>query len=206
MNVANYLTLIRLLIGPLFLFFYLEYEELALSLDALPYLLLALVGGAELTDICDGYFARKYNEVTDLGKILDPMADSVYRLSLFLTFTRPPIELPLIFIFIFLYRDFFISTLRTLCALKGFALAARPSGKLKAIIQAAAACLVILLLIPYSLGHLSKENLQWISQVIVGFASGYTLLSAVDYFYAYRIYLKKWLVNPKRQNGLSLME
>lgn len=201
MSIANYLTLVRLFISPLFLFLYLEYEELDLSLRTLPYLLLLLVGVAELTDICDGYFARKYNEVTDLGKILDPMADSLYRLSLFLTFTLPPIELPMIFIFILLYRDSFISTLRTICALRGFALAARPSGKLKAIIQACTAFLIIILLIPYSLGQLSAENLRLISSIIVGLASGYTVFSGIDYLYANRAYIKRLLINQK-QPGL----
>jgi CDP-diacylglycerol--glycerol-3-phosphate 3-phosphatidyltransferase len=69
---------------------YLEYETFDISLVTLPYILLFLLGISELSDACDGYFARKYNQVTDLGKILDPMADSIYRISVFLTFTLPP--------------------------------------------------------------------------------------------------------------------
>lgn len=197
MSIANYLTFIRLLISPIFLFVYLEHETLNLNLTTFPYVLLILLGIAELSDACDGYFARKYNEVTELGKILDPMADSIYRISIFLTFTLPPIQLPMILIFVFLYRDSVISTLRTVCALKGFALAARPSGKLKAVIQAIAGINITLLLIPYSLGYLSDNTLQSTSIVIATAAAIYTLLSGIDYLYANREYIIQLLTNQK---------
>lgn len=197
MGIANYLTFTRILISPIFLFIYTEYAYLGIDPTYLPYILLFLLGISELSDVCDGYFARRYNEVTDLGKILDPMADSIYRISLFLTFTLPPIRLPLVLIFIFLYRDSIISTLRTICALKGFALAARPSGKLKAAIQAIAAFMVILLLIPYSLGYLSMETLHLTSTIIVSIAAIYTLFSGVDYIYANRHYIRQLLMTKK---------
>lgn len=199
MSTANYFTFIRLFISPIFLFVYLDYETLHLNLVTLPYVLLFLLGVSEMSDLFDGYFARKYNEVTDLGKILDPMADSIYRISVFLTFTLPPIHLPMILIFVFLYRDAVISSLRTICALKGFALAARPSGKLKAGIQAFSAFLIILLLIPFSLGLISEENLQLTSTIIVSLAGIYTLLSGVDYIYANRSYIKRLLTSKKEQ-------
>jgi len=188
-SIANSITLIRIVMGPLFLFVYREYEMLHLSLVALPYILLFLLAIAELSDLCDGYVARKYGSVTDFGKVLDPMADSIYRISVFLTFTLPPVNLPMILVFIFFYRDSVLSTLRTICALKGFALAARPSGKLKAVVQGVAGFFIILLLIPYSLGYLSESGLQSTSWTIVGLTGLYTLLSGVEYMYAHREYL-----------------
>ena len=199
MSIANYLTFFRIFISPIFLFVYLEYEIFNINLITLPYVLLFLLGVSELSDACDGYFARKYNEVTDLGKILDPMADSIYRISVFLTFTLPPIRLPMILIFIFIYRDSVVSTLRTICALKGFALAARPSGKLKAAIQAFAAFIVILLLIPYSLGHLSVNTLHLTSTIIVTIACIYTIFSGIEYIYANRHFIVKLLTNQKEK-------
>lgn len=190
MSIANYLTFIRIFISPIFLFVYLEYETFNLNLISLPYILLFLLGVSELSDACDGYFARKYNQVTDLGKVLDPMADSIYRISVFLTFTLPPIRLPMILVFIFIYRDSVISTLRTICALKGFALAARPSGKLKAAIQGFSAFVIIILLIPYSLGYIPAETLQLTSAIIVAVAGIYTLLSGAEYIYANREFVK----------------
>lgn len=201
MSIANYLTFIRIFISPIFLFVYLEYETFHINLITLPYVLLFLFGVSELSDACDGYFARKYNEVTDLGKILDPMADSMYRISIFLTFTLPPISLPMIFIFIFIYRDSVVSTLRTICALKGFALAARPSGKVKAVIQAISALIIIILLIPYSLGHLSVNTLHFISTLIVMVASIYSLFSGIEYVYANRHFVIKLLTNKKEKKA-----
>lgn len=193
MSIPNCLTFFRIFISPIFLLVYLEYETFNINILTLPYILLFILGISELSDACDGYLARKYNQVTDFGKIFDPMADSIYRISIFLTFTLPPIQLPMILIFAFLYRDSVISTLRTICALKGFALAARPSGKLKAVIQAIAAFTTIVLLIPYSLGYLSRETLQLTSTIIVSIAALYSLFSGAEYLYANRQYIMKLL-------------
>jgi CDP-diacylglycerol--glycerol-3-phosphate 3-phosphatidyltransferase len=200
LTIANYLTFFRIFISPIFLLVYLEYENLNIGLVALPYVLLFLFGISELSDAFDGYLARKYNEVTDLGKILDPMADSIYRISVFLTFTLPPIRLPMILVFIILYRDSVVSTLRTICALKGFALAARPSGKIKAVIQAIAAFIIILLLIPYSLGSLSEDTLHLTSTILVTLASIYTFFSGIDYIYANREYIARLLTSKTNKN------
>ena len=130
------------------------------------------------------------------------MADSIYRISVFLTFTLPPINLPMILIFIFLYRDSVVSTLRTICALKGFALAARPSGKLKAGIQAFSAFVIILLLIPYSLGRIPQSTLQLTSTIIAAVAAIYTLISGFDYIYANRAYIMR-LLTMKKDEAVS---
>jgi CDP-diacylglycerol--glycerol-3-phosphate 3-phosphatidyltransferase len=193
MNLAHFFTLLRIFLSPLFPILYLGYESLGIPLVSLPYLMLALLIVSEFSDIFDGFLARRRNQVTDLGKVLDPMADSITHISLFLTFTQGVIQLPLLIVLVFLYRDFFISTLRTLCALRGVALAARWSGKLKAIIQAVAAFLIVLLMIPYSTGRLSLELFQQISLFAVSIAAIYTAISAVDYFYSNRVYIKKAL-------------
>lgn len=193
MNPAHFFTILRIFLSPLFPILYLGREWLGIPLVYLPYILLALLIVSEFSDIFDGFIARKRNQVTDLGKILDPMADSITRISLFLTFTQGFVGLPLMIVLVFLYRDFFISTLRTLCALRGVALAARFSGKVKAVIQASVAFLIILMMIPYTTGHLSLALFQQISLYAISIAAIYTLLSAFDYFYSNRIYIKKAL-------------
>jgi CDP-diacylglycerol--glycerol-3-phosphate 3-phosphatidyltransferase len=175
---------------------------LGISIFMLPYILLFLLGVSELSDAFDGYLARKYNQVTDLGKILDPMADSIARISAFLTFTQPPVNLPIALIFIFLYRDSVVSTLRTICALKGYALAARMSGKLKAVIQAISVTLVVLLMIPYTLGKISAETLTRSSAWIVGIAATYTLFSGIDYIHANKYYVAKLLTNRRSRRRI----
>ena len=103
-TVANCLTFFRIFISPIFLYVYLQHDALGINTKTLPYILLFLLGVSELSDAFDGLLARKYNQVTDLGKILDPMADSISRISVFLTFTQPPVNVPLVCVFIFLYR------------------------------------------------------------------------------------------------------
>ena len=193
MSIANYFTFMRIFISPIFFIVYLEHEYFGITPLMLPFALLILMGISEFSDAFDGYIARKYNQVTDLGKILDPMADSISRISVFLTFTLDPIKLPMLMVFVFIYRDSVISTLRTICALKGFALAARTSGKIKAVVQAIAAFAVLLMMIPHALGIISTQTLQTYSMVIVGVAALYSLLSAIDYICANRQYIAHFL-------------
>lgn len=197
MPIAHYFTFIRIFISPVFLLVYLYYQDLGLSSFWLPIVLAFLLGVSELSDAFDGYLARKYNQVTDLGKILDPMADSIYRISVFLTFTLEPVKIPVGLVFVFLYRDSVVSTLRTICALKGFALAARPSGKIKAVIQALAAFVVLILMLLASMDMISGNELTAYSTYVVLATAIYTVFSGVDYIYSNRSYIKRILM-PKR--------
>ena len=197
LKLALYLTLARIVISPIFLLIYLNYQEFGISFLMLPIILLGLLTLSELSDFFDGFIARKWDQVTDLGKILDPMADSIARISVFLTFTQGVIKLPLLLVLVFLYRDVLISTLRTLCALRGVTLAARPSGKIKAVIQAIAAFAILLLMIPYAMGHLPLETLQSISFYVVSAAAIYTVFSGVEYIYANHMFIKQaWSKKP----------
>ncbi len=193
MNLALIFTILRIIVTPLFPLFYIEYESLGIPLMSLPYLLLSLLILCECSDLFDGFLARRWNQVTDLGKILDPVADSIMHISLFLTFTQGMVQLSLWYVFIFLYRDMLISTLRTVCALRGIALAARFSGKIKTVIQAVSCCLILCLMIPYTMGWMSLALFQSLSQFFVSIAAGYTILSVIDYVYANRLYIRKML-------------
>ena len=202
LSAANLITIIRVFISPIFLLVYMEHNELGISSIVLPYILIFLLAVSEMSDVIDGYVARKYNQVTDLGKILDPMADSIARISVFLTFTQGIIHLPMLLVFVFLYRDSVVGTLRTICALRGFALAARSSGKAKAVVQAVVAFCIIVLMIPNSLGYISTLVLQRICSILVGMAGIYTVYSGFDYIFANRDYVKRLLTTSKRNiNG-----
>lgn len=194
MKLALFLTLLRVFISPVFLILYLYYPEIGLSINHLPYYLLGILILCELTDIFDGVVARRSGSVTELGKILDPMADSIVRSSILLTFTQGIVKLPILLILVFVYRDSIISTLRTVCALKGTALAARTSGKIKAVIQAIVIFLIVLLMIPYSKGIISIENLQSISFYSTLIAAIYTVGSGIEYLIANWVVIKKtWI-------------
>lgn len=191
MNVAHYFTFFRILVCPFFALFYLKPEWFGLGHKVLPYALIAILVIAEFTDLFDGFLARKKNQVTDLGKVIDPMADSMTHLTIFFSFTQGIVGLPILVVLIFLYRDFVISTLRILCALRGIALAARPSGKLKAVIQAAVSFFIVIMMIPHSMGYLTTSSLSLVSTIAVCLAALYTILSAGDYLYANRAHLLK---------------
>lgn len=194
MSLPLFLTLSRILLGPVFLIVYSYYKEFGITLAWLPYILLFLASLSELSDMFDGALARKHNKVTELGKLLDPMADSIFRLSVLLSFTQGVIQLPILLVSVFFYRDTIISTLRTVCALRGFALAARLSGKIKAVIQAAVGFFILVMIIPYSMGCLDVELLRAVSFYSVLIAAIYTLFSGTEYVIANRNHIKKALL------------
>jgi CDP-diacylglycerol--glycerol-3-phosphate 3-phosphatidyltransferase len=129
--------------------------------------------------------------VTELGKLLDPMADSIFRFSVFLAFTQGVVGLPLLLVGLFFYRDIVIGTLRTVCALRGVALAARFSGKLKAVLQAVVIFFILILMVPYSMGCLEQELLRTMSFYAVLLCAAYTVYSGVEYIMANRKHVKK---------------
>lgn len=201
MTIAHTLTFFRIFISPIFFLIYIEHDAFGISATTLPYVLLALLSVSELSDALDGFLARRYNQVTDFGKLMDPMADSIYRISIFLTFTQPPVSIPLPLIFVFIYRDSVISYLRTICALKGFTLAARTSGKIKAILQAIAAFIVLIMMIPHSLKLITTSTLSSISTWAIGLVAIYTVIAAIEYLYANRSYIMRILTENPGNSG-----
>lgn len=193
MSLPLCLTLSRILLGPIFMAVFLYYQSFDISLQWLPYILLALAFVSEISDVFDGFFARRHNKVTELGKLLDPMADSIFRLSVLFSFTQGFLQLPLLLVSVFFYRDIIISTLRTICALRGVALAARWSGKIKAVILAIVIFFILILMIPYSLGYLDLETLGVISFYSVGVAAMYVVYSGFEYIIANKSYIRKAL-------------
>lgn len=193
MTIPNWLTILRLLISPFFLLIYIYPGAFFLTGVTLPYVLIVLFLFFELSDAFDGFLARKYQQVTDLGKLIDPMADSITRISAFLTFTQGPVNLPIIIVFVFIYRDIMVGTLRTICALKGYALGARASGKIKAVIQAVSIFVILVLMIPYSLDALSQGELQFVASLLGWIAAFYAVYSGVEYIYVNRNYIVKML-------------
>ena len=146
MNLPNKITVCRLVLIPVFVFFYLA--------NFIPYgkLVAGIVFAiACLTDFLDGYIARKYNLVTTLGKFLDSIADKVLVMSGLLCLVAYPIvanggvraDAPAIFPtyvgivagIVILARELLISAFRQLAASKNIVLAADMCGKVKACFQ-----------------------------------------------------------------------
>ncbi len=147
------------------------------------YVVLGLVLFCEFTDLADGYMARKHGMVTDLGKLLDPMADSIYRDTVFLSLAVSQ-QVSLFLVLPILYRDSILQTLRTVCAYKGIVLAARWSGKAKAVVQAVVIIAIVLLRILGAQDTAFASNLYVYNNILMGIACAVTILSAVDYLRA----------------------
>lgn len=103
---------------------------------------LVLMAIAELSDGVDGWVARRYGQVSAVGKILDPMADSLYRVSVFTAFVSNR-WMPVWMFLIMLWRDVSVSYLRVVAEQRIGTLAARRSGKWKAVAQGVAQILVV---------------------------------------------------------------
>lgn len=110
--------------------------------------LLGLIA-AEVTDVMDGIVARRTGEVSAIGKLLDPLSDSIFRMFVFLGFLTAG-WMPLWMMAIFFARDILVAYLRVFSGLQNIVLAARISGKVKAVGQATAQiAIVILFLLDY---------------------------------------------------------
>ncbi len=139
MNLPNKLTLLRLILIPFFIAaFYLGFFA------GHYFVALGIFIVASLTDFLDGYIARKYNMVTDLGKFLDPIADKVLVLAGLIVLIADPYEtnvfgrigiIGIIYggvgVSIIMAREMVVSSLRMMAAKKGIVLAAEMTGKVK---------------------------------------------------------------------------
>ena len=173
-NLPNVLTSIRLVLSPVLAVLFL-YDSLLSR-----YLVLIIVLFSELTDLADGYMARKRGQVTDFGKLLDPMADSLYRDTIFLSLAVIH-QVSLFLVLPILYRDSIIATLRTVCAYKGIVVAARWSGKIKAVLQGVVIITILILRIWASYNATVDFYLYRIANLLLGIACAVTLYSAFDY-------------------------
>ena len=150
MNLPNMLTVLRIFLTFIFIFF--------LHQDGLGPKILALFAFtlAALTDFFDGYFARKLNLVSRFGKIMDPIADKFLMLSAFFIFSRMHIIAGWMFIAI-LTREGIVTGLRLSAIPRGITLAAEGAGKVKTVLQIVAVYLIIIFII---LAQFSI-NTQW---------------------------------------------
>ena len=94
-------------------------------------------GLIEVSDLLDGYFARALGQESELGKVLDPFADSVSRLTYFICFAGSGI-MPLWILLVLVYRDVAVAYIRVMASKEKTLMAARLSGKLKAWVYAIA--------------------------------------------------------------------
>ena len=137
MNLPNKLTILRIILVPVFVAcFYLPVEGAM-------YIAAAVVVVAYFTDMLDGYIARKYNLITDFGKLMDPMADKLLTAAAMIMLTAYGLCSP-IATFLTIGRELVISAFRLVSATQGVVIAAGKIGKLKTLTQFIGIVLILL--------------------------------------------------------------
>lgn len=185
MNLANKLTMIRMLLVPIFLLF--------ITVKNIPYgsiIATVIFIIASITDQLDGYIARSRNQITNFGKFMDPLADKLLVTAALVSL----VELKLVAswaVVVILAREFAVSGLRTLAASNGKIIAASWWGKIKTVTQMVAILLLLLKVNIYTSVdaiNFVDNNLflnsffTYVPEIIMYIAVLITIISGIDYF------------------------
>jgi CDP-diacylglycerol---glycerol-3-phosphate 3-phosphatidyltransferase len=194
-TLPNALSATRLVLGPIAFYLIVDGRWLTAALVVMII--------AELTDMCDGFLARTLNQTTLLGKILDPLADSFYRMCIFVAlFAAGYMQLAVLSIFI--WRDLGVAFVRVFAQENGLTLAARWSGKLKAVLQGIAQIGTIIIVLVW--GRYAPSAALAVN-VLIGLAAAITLYSFYDYLAGTRAAVRagpnrgETQKSPPRPNG-----
>ena len=166
MNIANKLTLLRVILVPFFAFF-------MLAGDIVPYSYLwaaVIFAVASITDTADGKIARKYNLVTNFGKFMDPLADKLLVCSAMICLVDLKL-IPVWVVLIIIAREFIISGFRLIASDNGVVIAASYWGKFKTTFQ----MIMVILMIA------NIQALNILTQIVMWIALALTIISLIDY-------------------------
>lgn len=145
MNLPNKLATLRMILVIPFVIFLgiaLSTESTGLSIF-MRILSFVIFAGASITDYFDGQIARKHNMITNLGKLIDPLADKLLVISALVVLTKYN-QISLWFVLIIIFRELLITGLRAVVANEGVVIAAEKLGKWKTATQMIALLLIIL--------------------------------------------------------------
>jgi CDP-diacylglycerol--glycerol-3-phosphate 3-phosphatidyltransferase len=167
MTTASKITLVRVAFIPVFMIFmYLSGGQSGIWL----WIGLGVFIIASITDYVDGYIARKYNQVSDFGKFLDPLADKLLTIGAMVMFCEWSI-VPAWALMIVLTREFAVTGLRLVAVGKSVVIAAGLSGKVKTASTMVGLC--VLMAFPY---------VSWLSWTVTGVIIVTTVYSGIEYF------------------------
>lgn len=169
MNLANRVTMIRILLVPVFLYFVLE------NIPYGTYIAAGIFIIAASTDGLDGYLARKRQEITNLGKLLDPLADKLLITAALVSLVESGI-LPAWVAIIIISRELAVTGLRSVAAAEGIIVHASSIAKLKTISQIVAIVGLLIDNYPFSLIGFPFTN------IAVWLAIALTVWSGLEYF------------------------
>lgn len=169
-NLPNCITLLRLAVIPVLFLLLLSPGRILSMVIAVLFII------ASITDLIDGYVARKYNIVTTMGKFLDPVADKLI-VSTAMIMMIPIGRIPAWIVAVIIMRDLFVDGMRSIASAEGLVIDASRLGKQKTLCQIVA---VSALLIHYD--TVLGLNAHAVGMVILYLALALTLWSGVDYF------------------------
>ena len=168
-NIPNILSVIRILLVFVFVWLFFALEK--------PYVALLIFLIAGLTDVVDGYLARRNNWVSNLGKILDPLADKLLVCAAMICLIETN-QLPAWIVIVIISREFIISGFRLVAADNGIVIAASMWGKVKTVCQ--------MLMIVCLVWDLHFFWFWVLEQILIYLALILTVISLVDYLYKNR--------------------
>jgi len=178
MNLPNSLTVSRIFLVPLLVVVLLTKFEGRVILGVQKELVgAAIFGLASLTDWLDGYLARRRQEITAFGQVIDPLADKLLTSAAFISLVQMDVA-PAWMVAVIIGREFAVTGLRSLAYARGVAIAASPLGKTKMIAQVVA--ILALILAHGAIGP--ARELLWTGQAALWVVVVAALVSAADYF------------------------
>lgn len=182
MNTANKITILRIVLVPVFM------ALMLIDNNACKMWALAIFIIASASDWLDGYIARNYNQVSNFGKFMDPLADKVLTTAAFLALMEiGRLSYGSVAIMLILTREFMVAGLRMNAGANGTVIAASMFGKVKTVVQMIAIIASIALtntLFPKETAILMTNIFVWTSTVV-------TVISGIDYLWKNRqVFLK----------------
>ena len=195
MTLPNQLTILRIILSPIFVFFILINNTQSRIIASAVYLF------ASITDLYDGYIARKYGFVTEFGKFLDPLADKILTTLAFLSFWILG-YIRLWMVLIIILRDVLITTLRVYASSLEKPIITRWHGKIKTFSQNALIYTVLLFINLETYSNITLKNLEIIYGVTSGevintfaiFVVLFTALAGLLYMYENRRLVKDMMI------------
>ncbi len=166
MNLPNKLTILRVILVPVFVILMLAPVSWG------RWAALAVFIIASLTDTADGYIARKYNLVTDFGKFMDPLADKLLVCAAMICLITTG-QLPAWIVIVIISREFIISGFRLIAAEKGIVIAASWWGKVKTVVQMVMICALLI--------NAGAAWFKVLEQILIYAALILTVVSLIDY-------------------------
>lgn len=170
MNLANKITIARILLVPVFMVFLLAKIPYGETVASIIFIV------AALTDSLDGYIARSRNQVTKLGKFMDPLADKLLVTAALVSLVQMD-KLAAWVVVVIISRELVVSVFRAVAASEGIVIAASPWGKGKTISQIVAIVILLFNNYPFSLYNIPFDTISVWAAVILTVISGYDYIN-----------------------------